>query len=662
MSNFKDIVKEFNTRYNVIDIARDFGFELDGGGDSYRSKSIYAPGNNKTCTIYNVKENFYYDFKEGKSGDALELLAVLGFNGNKGAALRSKGFTFDNAEYLKIKDRVQAEVKSFHENIRPADYEYLAERRISREYADRICLGFKNEIKRNKKTGEKWQEQRLIIPYFENGQIVYYIGRDRTGNITENNPKYRKAYIDGFNKNIIWGLHSLERTDKPLVIAEGAFDAMSFDQDGFRVLSSITGTSNNDRWIISEYAKREKDNIYICYDSDDAGGNFFKGMAAFLLSRKIFNFKKINLPPEFNGQNIKDISDYYTAGGSLDELIENATDGVSAYIDCFRPCDGETEAKDDERRADFTKFAMDYGRYMGKSELVALFEKSEMRGYFSPAFLSSLLKDATRPPLDMDIVQEVTTERNIIYKSASGFYVYDELYGVWKLTDDGFIGGFIGERLGRYFNTAKKNNSVMDILKKEIITKAEFNTKNVMVFRNGTLEIETGNFRGHSKDDMATILLDYNYDISAKCPKWEQSLKEILCDPVNPDTDEDGKNRIKLLREFCGYILYPNCQKQNLLFLHGDGNNGKSLIIETLEKVLGNENISNVKISDLGNRFEVVNLYGVLANFTTESPRAFTHDVTEQLKRAVVGENISASFKFRNSFKFKPRLFWYVER
>ncbi len=111
MSNFKDIVKEFNTRYNVIDIARDFEFELDGGGDSYRSKSIYAPGNNPTCTIYNVKEDFYYDFKEGKSGDALELLAVLGFNGNKVEALRSKGFTFDNSEYLIIRDRMQVEVK-----------------------------------------------------------------------------------------------------------------------------------------------------------------------------------------------------------------------------------------------------------------------------------------------------------------------------------------------------------------------------------------------------------------------------------------------------------------------------------------------------------------------------------------------------------------------
>jgi len=194
----------------------------------------------------------------------------------------------------------------------------------------------------------------------------------------------------------------------------------------------------------------------------------------------------------------------------------------------------------------------------------------------------------------------------------------------------------------------------LDILKTEIITKAEFNTKPVMVFRNGTLKFETGNFRSHSKDDMATILLDYNYDISAKCPKWEQSLKEILCDPVNQNTDEEGENRIKFLRNFCGYILYPNCQKQNLLFLHGEGNNGKSLIIEILEKVLGNENVSNVKIGDLGNRFENVNLYGVLANFSTESPRVFTPNVTEQLKRGVVGENITAYFKFRNSFKFTP--------
>ncbi len=92
---------------------------------------------------------------------------------------------------------------------------------------------------------------------------------------------------------------------------------MSFDQEGYRVLSSITGVSHKDRWIISEYARLEKSDVYVTFDNDDAGYKFFKNIAEFLLSRKILNFKRLNLPAKY-----KDISEFYAAGSSLDELIE----------------------------------------------------------------------------------------------------------------------------------------------------------------------------------------------------------------------------------------------------------------------------------------------------------------------------------------------------
>ena len=131
--------------------------------------------------------------------------------------------------------------------------------------------------------------------------------------------KYKKAALDGMLENIPWGLHTLDRTT-PLVIAEGAFDALSFDQEGYRVLSPISGYFNKDSLKQVLNICKDAGGVFICFDSDGAGSKFQLKMAqAFFKSHVPFTCGEL--------EGVKDVSDYYTAGGRLDVLLAKARPG-----------------------------------------------------------------------------------------------------------------------------------------------------------------------------------------------------------------------------------------------------------------------------------------------------------------------------------------------
>ena len=80
----------------------------------------------------------------------------------------------------------------------------------------------------------------MVIPYWKNGAIVYFVSRSRP-DCKYPESKYRKMKIDEYNDHCPWGLDTLNRQSDVLIIAEGAFDAMSAYQQGYPVLSAITG-------------------------------------------------------------------------------------------------------------------------------------------------------------------------------------------------------------------------------------------------------------------------------------------------------------------------------------------------------------------------------------------------------------------------------------
>ena len=632
----RNAIDELKKNNPIVDTARRLGLELFKSGRDYRSYSIYNKGNNPTATVFLTDKDYFWDFKADAGGDVIELVAVVKYNGDRLAALNElSGGTlkFNNGD----NNRLKANINKWHEALRDEDINYLTSRGLTREYIDKMLLGYDAAA------------ERIIIPYFSRGQVVYYCGR-AIGEVTKDNPKYKKAVIDGVNNNIPWGLHTLDRVDKPLIIAEGAFDAMSFDIAGYRVLATMGSTSHKDREIFRGYAAAEQKqgrDIYIGFDNDDAGTKFFKGMAMELISHKLSNFKRLDLPAKF-----KDISECFAAGGNLQALIDGATDGVISFADSFTPEQNETQAQNEKRYNEFKSFMLKSARYIDKAELSRIVNRLMGRGDFEPQWLDEVRKMATAAPLEDDIIEAILKEHDLIFDERLGFYEFSGIN--WIKVSDTHISHYISDELGRFYTTGKRISTIKTNLKAKVEQTCEFDKNQILVFKNGVLEIETGKFRSHDKKDMNTIVLPYNYDPAAQCQNWKRFLENVTWRAARKLQDAEGDARITVLQEFCGYALFTNCAFDKALLLLGEGGNGKSVFLNTIKSAFGKENYSTVEVDKLNQNFKAVQLIGKLINFTSEQSLNFSGAETV-FKTAVSGETLSDSFKGRDNFNFNPR-------
>jgi len=85
--------------------------------------------------------------------------------------------------------------------------------------------------------------------------------------------------------------------------------------------------------------------------------------------------------------------------------------------------------------------------------------------------------------------------------------------------------------------------------------------------------------------------LGYNYEPSAECPKWMAFLQEVL--------PERGAQRV--LQEFLGCIFMDRSKYklECMMLLYGTGANGKSVVYEIIQDIVGYENMSSYDVSDL---------------------------------------------------------------
>src|SRR5262249_50389550 len=71
--------------------------------------------------------------------------------------------------------------------------------------------------------------------------------------------------------------------------------------------------------------------------------------------------------------------------------------------------------------------------------------------------------------------------------------------------------------------------------------------------QNGTLDLQTGKFREHRREDFITKIIPTNYDPKATCREWNAFLEQVM--PDNPD-------QIKFLQKAIGYSLTGSTKEQ----------------------------------------------------------------------------------------------------
>lgn len=157
--------------------------------------------------------------------------------------------------------------------------------------------------------------------------------------------------------------------------------------------------------------------------------------------------------------------------------------------------------------------------------------------------------------------------------------------------------------------------------------------------RNGTLVMKddgTSELRPHRKEDILFYALHYSYDPKADCPMFDRFITKVL-----PDLQAQ-----RLLQEFLCYIFMPDHRYEKMLWLVGEGQNGKSTLLDVMEALLGTENVSNLSLDQLTNdQIMRSGFEHKLVNFSSETGRDINVSV---MKRICSGETVTVEQKYVN--------------
>jgi len=191
----------------------------------------------------------------------------------------------------------------------------------------------------------------------------------------------------------------------------------------------------------------------------------------------------------------------------------------------------------------------------------------------------------------------------------------------------------------------KKQKEIMDVYKRYAKTpNEEFNKEDGLCFHNVYLDLKDFSTYEHDKKRINTIMVNYDYDQKAECPLWLDTLKMDF---------EGDNNRINSLQEFFGYCLSKETRYKKAMFLYGDSDTGKSVLLETLQNMVGTENISFVSLRHFYNDVRLSSMQNKLINICSEIPKN-VEDFEEMFKKISVGENIEVSPKYIPQFSFRP--------
>lgn len=199
-------------------------------------------------------------------------------------------------------------------------------------------------------------------------------------------------------------------------------------------------------------------------------------------------------------------------------------------------------------------------------------------------------------------------------------------------------------------------NSILDVRPMVSVRKQDLDShKFLFNCENGVVDLKTGELLQHDRDLLLTKISPIPYKKDAECPNWISFLASIFLTPDNkPDYEV-----IDFLQKAIGYSLTGVTKEQVMFFLFGNGRNGKSTFINTIQDLLGdygkqtNSDTFIKKRNDSGINNDVARLDG--ARFVSAVESEEGQQLSEALVKQITGgEKMSARFLRQEYFEFTP--------
>lgn len=255
-------------------------------------------------------------------------------------------------------------------------------------------------------------------------------------------------------------------------------------------------------------------------------------------------------------------------------------------------------------------------------------------------FVLRLLKEHTYKVDGQDICGIRTFKDNkeiIIYNNTNGIYAQD---------GDLYLAHLIESRLKEKAENKQVNEIIESIKRKTYYNRDDLDKqpKNIKPVGNGLLNLSTHELLDFTPKYIFLNKININYNKHATCEKFQEFLGQVL----------QTKKDIDIVQEWCGYCLLNDTNYSKALLLFGDGENGKSVLLNIIKHFLNRENVTSISLQYLeSSPFAPARLFGKTANIFADLPKKALSQ-TSVFKMTVSGDEISGEKKGKDSFEFKP--------
>lgn len=238
-----------------------------------------------------------------------------------------------------------------------------------------------------------------------------------------------------------------------------------------------------------------------------------------------------------------------------------------------------------------------------------------------------------------------------VFSIGEDLYVYkDGVYSVGETTFED-AKNFIYNLAGAHGNDISPTNA-KNVLKRvidmtAISSKDLCNAPERVVINNGILDVTTNMLYPHNPNEKHIAKINITYDGNVQITKQFQ-------DYLN-STFKGYEWEIELVQELFGYCLYRGYPIEKFFFLIGDGENGKSVLINVLTEFLGSSNVTSLRVHDVCKPRDVHELVGLRGKFASLCGETGTDDIdnTGNLKLITGKDDIQSRDLYTSWVKFK---------
>lgn len=354
------------------------------------------------------------------------------------------------------------------------------------------------------------------------------------------------------------------------------------------------------------------DIIYTFLDSDDTESN---------IVTRIKNFENKQLYCVYPPTGIKDFSDYIYTENLWDSCNEIVTYIENNLKKLHLPTLKSNQSNEDEK---LVLFSSDFNKTLYQEHITK-----------------------NGKPIDEEVCKVFKAHSNLVYicgEKLEGMYFFKD--GYWQKIHENVVKKDIKVLISNV--TVKKVHlqSIYDLLKIHINLDERFLEQSFEnhYLINGVLLIGNYSFSSHSKDNFNLGIQDFAYNPDAKAPIFERFLNEC--------TNGDIELKNHLLESLAKSFSFAR-SGERIIWIYGNGNNGKSVITKLMSKLFpAEQTLHSFDISKLNEPFYVGNLRGKRLVVSGDA-NPYINCNASILKSVTGNDIISANVKYKDPIEFE---------